>query len=173
MTSHNSWHYPSGIVSISWWPRRHLECLYALTPSSDVPNSGGQLWIALLELKVRGTGLVLDNGQVRVFPFCLNTPLPSSESRAQCATPVLLTLSLGLGWQPAHHGPWRPINGRHQKMPQVIKETLGGPAHPLCPCPNLTPGNSRLWFSFRWLGEDRVSWSWASSPSSLARWVWA
>lgn len=31
-------------------------------------------------------GLARDSGQVRVFPFCLNTHLPSSESQARCAT---------------------------------------------------------------------------------------
>lgn len=145
--------------------------------------SGQQLWKDHLELRKRRAALASDNGQVRTFPFCLSTHLPSLDSRACCATPTQSPSASGSAdptraaeaglKEPTHHRRLRPINGHYQKMPQVIKGMLHGPAHPLHNCPNPNTGNSRLWFSFLWLGGDRVSWSWASSPSSLARWVWA
>lgn len=58
------------------------------------------------EPQKRGAGLASDNGQVWMFPFCLNTRLPSSESRARCATLAQLTLSLGLA---THKGSWGQV----------------------------------------------------------------
>lgn len=148
-------------------------CLNWHTPQLCPPQVSSCEWIFWSWGK-RVAGLAFDNGQVRMFLFRLNTYLPSSGNRAGCAT------------QLTHRG----ICGSAEiaNSPQVLetnlqvppedargeqKGMLRSPAHPPHHSPNPTTGNSRLWFSFLWLGGDRVSWSWASSPSSLARWVWA